>query len=708
MKKPLRKAAVYLLSALFAFSSVMSPVSASFALDSNETDAASVPEGAAENSSSVAIDSSDGDNGSSVATSQEGSSAAAVGVNPASSVDSSEQEPESTGTQQEDSSYQYVYVAYPSLPKATDQVIAFSTPTDCDQIESATLKFVSSQGEESSVDAKTFSGNAAGFTFGKNLTADTYFLISITYKLKTEDTQFSIDLSNKDYSFQVSTSVVEGDATSVYYSDADGNAVEAPSIQQALECADSNDGVSTYAARSARKNVRVIALDAGHGGSDPGAQGNGKSEADLTWKIVAACKSKLEAYGFKVILARDQYGSYGSGDFLYRVQRCVNQGAQAYVSFHINSGSSAAHGAEVYAPTANGTDYTQVSVELAQKVMNNLAALGLSYRGVFQMSVGDEFAVIRCAREQGIPGILIEHGFISNAGDVWNYFSDDGCKRLGEADANAIIAQFPKSTWLDYSAVFDASYYLSHNPDVAKWTNGDKEKALEHFVQYGMSEGRRGNDAFDVQSYKNRYGDLRRAFGSTLKNYYLHYIDYGHQEGRNGSDTDFYEGLIMSRSFHSAKQAAALFKSKMGVNAYPLIFKSYGAATIDDFCQLIYEEATLEGVCPDVVFAQAMIETGWLQFGGSVKVSQCNFCGLGATSSNNPGCSFESVRIGIRAQVQHLKAYGSRDPLKLSCVDPRFNYVSRGCALWVTDLNGKWAVPGDQYGQSINRIVNSI
>ena len=67
--------------------------------------------------------------------------------------------------------------------------------------------------------------------------------------------------------------------------------------------------------------------------------------------------------------------------------------------------------------------------------MNNLAAMGLTYRGVFQMEVGDEFAVIRCAREQGIPGILIEHGFISNYGDVVNYFSDDGCRRLGEADA---------------------------------------------------------------------------------------------------------------------------------------------------------------------------------------------------------------------------------------------------------------------------------
>ena len=136
----------------------------------------------------------------------------------------------------------------------------------------------------------------------------------------------------------------------------------------------------------------------------------------------------------------------------------------------------------------NGADYTQVSYELAQKVQNNLVALGLTNRGVFQMQVGDEFAVIRCAREAGIPGILIEHGFISNWGDANKYFSDAGCKRLGEADADAIIAQFPKSSWLDYSSVFDADYYLNKYPDVNEWANGSKDKALDHFINYGMSE----------------------------------------------------------------------------------------------------------------------------------------------------------------------------------------------------------------------------
>ena len=341
-----------------------------------------------------------------------------------------------------DSSFQYVYLAYPSLPGGTGQVVAFATPDDGDTIASAKLNYVSANGVQGTIEASATADNSAAFIFGSQLESNTYFLTSITYALQGDGSEHEVDLSDRDYSFTVVDGSVSSEGTSVYYADGDGNAVEAQSIQQALECADSPDGISTYAERSAR-NVGVIALDAGHGGVDSGAQGNGKSEADLTWKIMTACKNKLEAYGFKIVLARQQSGYYPSNDYLYRVQRCIDQGAQAFVSFHINSGPSGAHGAEVYAPTANDADYTQVSVELANKVMNNLAAMGLTYRGVFQMEVGDEFAVIRCAREQGIPGILIEHGFISNYGDVANYFSDDGCRRLGEADAAAIIAQFP-------------------------------------------------------------------------------------------------------------------------------------------------------------------------------------------------------------------------------------------------------------------------
>ena len=814
MKKALRASTAFSLAALLTISSLMSPVAAAYAANSVRSvditsDAASADDPAASHDEGAA----DGD----IAVEQSSPAGVDESADEDFGVDASLAEPQTEST---DSSFQYIYLAYPNLISGTDQVVAFATPNDSDTIASATLNYVSANGVQGAVDASAQAVNSAAFTFGSKLDFNTYFLTSITYVLQGDDAEHEIDLSDRDYSFAVVESSANSEGTSVYYADDEGNAVEAQSIKQALECADSPDGISTYATRSARKNVRVIALDAGHGGTDPGAQGNGKSEADLTWKIVAACKNKLEAYGFKVVLAREQSGGYSGNDFLYRVQRCVSQGAQAFVSFHINSGSPVAHGAEVYAPTANEYDYTQVSVELANKVMNNLASMGLSYRGVFQMEVGDEFAVIRCAREQGIPGILIEHGFISNAGDVLNYFSDAGCKRLGEADADAIIAQFPKSTWLDYSSVFDANYYLSLYPDVAKATSGNSDLALDHFINYGMSEGRRGsanfdvqsyfneypdlraafgfdlvkyyehyvtagkaegrhgtgcskiegyataingvdyssvydpsfylsnnedirnafskrspagvvmindaavlrhfincgmaegrrgNESFDVYGYRNRYMDLRKAFGLNLKNYYMHYLNCGIKEGRNGASMTGYEGLIMSPAYSTYLDAANHFTKIMGSKGFPsAVYADRGASNIRDFCKILYEEAQSEGVSPEVLYGQVVKETGYLKFGNLVQPNQCNFGGLGATGPGNPGYSFGSVREGIRAQVQHLKAYGSTEPLVNPCIDARFKYVSRGCAPRTIDLNGKWAVPGVGYGESIDAIAREV
>ncbi len=124
---------------------------------------------------------------------------------------------------------------------------------------------------------------------------------------------------------------------------------------------------------------------------------------------------------------------------------------------------------------------------------------------------------------------------------------------------------------------------------------------------------------------------------------------------------------------------------------------------LQDFCRLFCEEAEAEGVRPEVAFCQSMHETGWLKFGGDVQPNQFNFAGIGATGEVC-GASFESARIGIRAQIQHLKAYASKEDLKNECVDPRFNFVRRASAEYVTDLSGKWAV-GSSYG---NKILNLI
>ena len=178
---------------------------------------------------------------------------------------------------------------------------------------------------------------------------------------------------------------------------------------------------------------------------------------------------------------------------------------------------------------------------------------------------------------------------------------------------------------------------------------------------------------------------------------------------------------IMGSSNTTVAKLVALFKKN---NANYDKFEKYGtkydgslakggASTIEEFCQIFYEEATVEGVRVEVAFAQCMLETGYLKYGGDVKPDQYNFAGLGATGGVN-GNGFANVRIGIRAQIQHLKAYASLDNLVNSCVDPRFNFVKRGCAQYVEWLGQKenpngygWATSA-RYGYKIKDIMDLL
>ena len=72
--------------------------------------------------------------------------------------------------------------------------------------------------------------------------------------------------------------------------------------------------------------------------------------------------------------------------------------------------------------------------------------------------------------------------------------------------------------------------------------------------------------------------------------------------------------------------------SKYGTQ-YDGVLAQKGAANIEEFCQIFYEEAIAENIRPEVAFCQAMKETGFLQFGHDVKPDQCNFAGLGATGN---------------------------------------------------------------------------
>jgi hypothetical protein len=118
------------------------------------------------------------------------------------------------------------------------------------------------------------------------------------------------------------------------------------------------------------------------------------------------------------------------------------------------------------------------------------------------------------------------------------------------------------------------------------------------------------------------------------------------------------------------------------------------------------------GLRADVLWAQMLHETGFGAYGGSVSPGQNNYAGIGATGSGEPGIAFATAEAGVMAHVAHMVAYvftENRAPWVNSITDPRYDMVSpRGVARVISDLDGRWAVPGDGYGVAIENHVRAI
>ncbi len=143
-----------------------------------------------------------------------------------------------------------------------------------------------------------------------------------------------------------------------------------------------------------------------------------------------------------------------------------------------------------------------------------------------------------------------------------------------------------------------------------------------------------------------------------------------------------------------------------------------------DIVRAFFRLSKIYCIDPIRAISQSILETGWFKYQGSaVKPEHHNYCGLGVTTNGKPGSIFDTIENGVRAQLQHLYAYGCKDavPNGETIVDERFNLVTRGIATTWEELAGRWAVPGfdgndpeasmkngTTYGQKIDKIYESI
>ena len=274
------------------------------------------------------------------------------------------------------------------------------------------------------------------------------------------------------------------------------------------------------------------------------------------------------------------------------------------------------------------------------------------------------------------PENVTKTGWVQYSGH-WMYYNTDGSYvKSNWKSVNSIWYYFDQNGWMatGWITLSSGKYYL--NP--AKNSNG---------VEGAMLKG-----------YKQIDG----------KWYYL-------RSGESPEGSLKYEGVtsIMGTSAMGTNKTTVVNKMvkmfRKSRKTYPAQALTKGnAPTIEAFCQIVYDEALIEGVKPEVVFGQAMNETGYLQFGGDVKIEQFNFAGLGATGGGVKGESFKNVAEGIRAQVQHLKGYASTEALKQTCVDKRYGNINpKGSTPYVEWLgqkenpNGKGWATSKNYGMNL-------
>ena len=562
----------------------------------------------------------------------------------------------------------------------------------------------------------------------------------------------------------------------------------------------------------------IIAIDPGHGGSDSGAVANGLREKDLTLEVSLALKEELESYdGVTVVMTRStdvRPSENLSEDLSSRVQTAAAARADALVSIHFNSGSPLARGAEVWYGNSSSYNYATHTKgrQLSSNIQEELTDLGLADRGIKTRdnpyynypdgSTGDYYAIIRQAREENMPGIIVEHAFLTSSSDAQLLRDPAFVRSLGVADATGIAQTYglSKGTWersgdtwrfvrdgqaktgwfsaggrwywagsdgrtiRGWSTIngrryfFDDStamvtgwkkdgeswYYLRRDGDMATgwvkdgsswyylgsdgvmatgwlldggtwyWLDPSSGAMVTGWVKVGgawyhmagsgamntgwlldggtwywldPSSGAMVTGTHDVDGRTSSFASSGAWLG---------YVDGGgapaaDAASRSASRADSVTNAAGQRLIMSAPTASraeiidAMEEAWEEVGySYPSALSAGGAQTIRDFASVVYDEAVAEGVSPELVFVQAMKETGWLRFGGDVSVNQYNFSGIGAVGGGAKGATFPDVRTGIRAQVQHLRAYADNSvttaSLANTVVDPRFTYVRKGAA----------------------------
>lgn len=437
--------------------------------------------------------------------------------------------------------------------------------------------------------------------------------------------------------------------------------------------------------------MKVIIIDPGHGGNDPGATNKGSFEKTYNLTIAKKIQTYLQNnYEVKVLMTRSSDTTVSLDE---RTDFANRQKADFYLSIHQNSGGG--EGFESYVYINIGAETKNIQNMIHARTATVMNKYGARDRGQKQAN----FHVLR---ETKMPAVLLEILFLDNAGNLALLNREDFQNEVSAAIASGTAEGLSlKQKLQDTKGLFIAiagAFEQKQNAEARVQFLADKkisafidEETIGSKKYYRVQAG-----AFQKRENAEAHAVKIRALGINDA-----YVMVKAEEGEQPPAQEPPKpvppvGLsIQGKTLLTASEMERIVR-KINPNAPSL-------------AALYVQIGQVYGIRGDAAYAQAVHETGYFRFQGSVKASQNNFAGIGATG-NGEAATFKTPEEGVLAHIQHLYAYSSTEPLppQYPLVDPRFDLVQRGSAKTWNQLNGKWAVPGTNYSDMILEIYRSM
>ncbi|MDZ8239503.1 MAG: N-acetylmuramoyl-L-alanine amidase [Nostoc sp. ChiQUE01a] len=439
-----------------------------------------------------------------------------------------------------------------------------------------------------------------------------------------------------------------------------------------------------------------IFISAAHGGKeaggiDPGAIAGGTTEAKEMILLRDLIVTELRARNFEILAVPDDLSAAQTISWIN------SRGRRGDVALEIQSdaaSSPSVRGASVFYITNNTerkTNAEQLLVALLRRVPQ------LPNRGV-KPDTNSGLGSLAFCRQTTLPALLMQVGFLSSPEDRALLQTRRRDFALGIADGLASWSRLIDPTGTPTEPTY---------PPININING------QNYSEQGILVN--GNAYIPIDLVDRLRIDLSKAPNVNRITYrrivYVKAIELRDFNVAVGWDAGTRTVSLRSNLIVCAGQLDRVMSngntSEVQLQLFLRNNNENALAKFPDISKLYREEAGIEGVNYDIAFCQMCVETGFLRFGGDIKPEQNNFAGLGAIGGGSEAASFPSARIGVRAHVQHLKAYASLEPLVQEVVDPRFRFVTRGIAALIDQLSGRWSADLD-YGARITAMVKRL